>query len=845
MKSVVMAGGEGTRLRPLTVNRPKPMVPVVNRPVMEHIVALLKNHGIGEIIATLQYQPAVIQDYFGDGSDFGVSMRYSVEATPMGTAGSVKEISQDLDDTFLVISGDALTDMDLTDLIRFHKSKGSVATLALTRVENPLEFGVVITDGGGRIVRFLEKPSWSEVFSDTINTGIYVLEPEVFQLMEGRKAYDWSRDIFPKLLAMGKPMYGYISRDYWCDIGSLSQCLQANQDCLAGKVRISIPGEETRRGIWVGRGVEIDPSAEIEGPVVIGDGVIIRKDARVGEFTCVGPNTIIDSMAQLKRSVTMSQVYLGRNADVRAAWLSKGVSVGERASVGQGVVIGDESVVGESAVIKPGVKLWPNKVIEAGAHVVTSVVWGSRQSRAVFNSGAVSGLGNIEITPHLAVRLGEAFGSTLGRGDGVCVSRDTYPASVMLKRAMIAGLASTGVRVLNLGSAPLPLTRHAISNLGAKAGIFLQANPFNPGDVYIKFLDAHGADIDTKTERKIDTLMVREDTRKVPADEIGRVDYPVKVGEFYRTGFLQHLDTAVIRKRQFRVVLDYGHGAVGALMPTILGELGCQEMAVNMAPDFKRLSRTPEEVTGALSHVGDLVQSIKADLGVLFDASGERIHLIDNLGRIITGQQALALFALLSLDRRSGSAVAVPVTASSATERVAGERNRVVRVKTGPRALTQAAHEHKVIFAGDEQGAYVFPEFHVGLDGLFAMARLLEFLALGSVPLARLVDGLPTADVAHSMVYCPQEAKGKVMRHLIETTGDQDVQLVDGVKVKVGGKWIALIPDPVQPKFHLYAEPGNTADALVEEYTATIRSMVRAEDARLEVAAGQEEVIGS
>jgi mannose-1-phosphate guanylyltransferase / phosphomannomutase len=214
MKAVVMAGGEGTRLRPLTVNRPKPMVPVVNRPVMEHIVSLVKDHGMTDIIATLQYLPEVIQDYFRDGADFGVDMSYSVEQSPLGTAGSVRQIAKELDETFIVISGDALTDMDLTDLIRFHKKKGSVATLALTRVENPLEFGVVITDGAGRVVRFLEKPSWSEVFSDTINTGIYVLEPEVFDLMEYGQNYDWSKDIFPKLLAAGRPMYGYVSRDY-------------------------------------------------------------------------------------------------------------------------------------------------------------------------------------------------------------------------------------------------------------------------------------------------------------------------------------------------------------------------------------------------------------------------------------------------------------------------------------------------------------------------------------------------------------------------------------------------------------------------------------------------------
>jgi len=829
MKAVVMAGGEGTRLRPLTVNRPKPMVPVVNRPVMEHIVSLVKSHGITDIIATLQYMPDVIQDYFRDGSDFGVDMSYSVEQSPLGTAGSVRQIAKDLDETFVVISGDALTDMDLTDLIRFHKQKGSVATLALTRVENPLEFGVVITDGAGRVVRFLEKPSWSEVFSDTINTGIYVLEPEVFELMEYGQNYDWSKDIFPKLLAAGRPMYGYVSRDYWCDIGSLAQCLQANEDCLAGKVRVQMPGEEIRRGLWLGRNVEIDPTAEITPPVVLGDGAVIRRGARVGEFSVLGPNTTMDANAQLKRSVTMSQVYVGRGADVRASFIAKGVTIGERSSVGQGAVIGDDSQLGEGAMIKPGVKLWPNKIIEAGTQVNSSIVWGSRQAKAVFSSGNVSGLGNLEITAQLAVRLGEAFGSTFVRGDAVCVSRDTYPASVMLKRAMMAGLASTGLQVFNLESYPLPLTRHAINSLNAKGGVFLQANPNSPGGVTIKFLDAKGADIDTNAERKIDTLMVREDTRKVPADEVGRVSYPSKVMEFYRTGFLEHIDVNVIRQRQFRIVLDYGHGAAGQLLPSILGELGCQELAINSAPDFRRLSSTRDETDEALRHLGAVVSSIKADLGVRFDPSGERLQVIDNRGRVITGQQALALFTALTLDQKSDQTVAVSITATSAIDQIAGETNQVLRVKTGPRALMQAAVvNRRLSFAGDEYGAYVFPQFHYGPDGMFAMARLLELLALSGRALDKLVALLPPTDVSHGTVHCPIEAKGRVMRHLIESHHNETVQLVDGVKVHVGLHWVALIPDPVLPLFHLYAEPAVGSEAVVDRYRTAIQSIVSA-----------------
>jgi len=200
MKAVIMAGGEGTRLRPLTSNHPKPMIPIANRPMMEHIVQLLQRHGFDEIVVTVAFLANAIRNYFGDGSEFGVRMVYATEETPLGTAGSVRNAMDELDERFLVISGDVLTDIDLSQIVRFHEERGALATIGLTAVENPLEFGIVITNEDGTIERFLEKPTWGQVFSDTVNTGIYVLDPDVFRYVEKGKPTDWSKDVFPKML---------------------------------------------------------------------------------------------------------------------------------------------------------------------------------------------------------------------------------------------------------------------------------------------------------------------------------------------------------------------------------------------------------------------------------------------------------------------------------------------------------------------------------------------------------------------------------------------------------------------------------------------------------------------
>ena len=272
LKAVVMAGGEGTRLRPMTANQPKPMLPVVNRPIMEHVLRLLKRHGFDETIVTVQFLAALVRNYFGDGEEFGMSLQYATEEMPLGTAGSVRNAEDALhDEPFLVISGDALTDMDLTELVSYHKEKGALVTVGLARIPDPLEFGIVITQEDGRIQRFLEKPTWGQVFSDTVNTGVYVMEPEVLAEVPPGEMVDWSGDVFPKLLKRGAPLYGYISDGYWEDVGTHESYLKAQADVLDRRVRTDIAGFEVSPGVWVAEGAEVDADAVLTGPLCIGD----------------------------------------------------------------------------------------------------------------------------------------------------------------------------------------------------------------------------------------------------------------------------------------------------------------------------------------------------------------------------------------------------------------------------------------------------------------------------------------------------------------------------------------------------------------------------------------------
>src|SRR5687768_14247032 len=324
MKAVVMAGGEGTRLRPMTSSMPKPLLPVANRPIMEHVLRLLKRHGLNETVVTVQFLASLVKNYFGDGEELGMDLTYAHEEKPLGTAGSVKNAEEALrSDSFLVISGDALTDFDLTDLIRFHRERGALVTVCLTRVHNPLEFGIIIVDDDGRIQRFLEKPTWGQVFSDTVNTGIYVMEPEVLDRVAPGEVVDWSGDVFPQLLSEGAPLFGYVADGYWEDVGTHESYLRAQADVLSGKVQAKIDGFEVSPGVWQAEGAEVDPDAVLKGPLFIGDYAKVEAGAELREHTVVGSNVVVKSGAFLHRAVVHDNVFLGPQSNLRACVVGK------------------------------------------------------------------------------------------------------------------------------------------------------------------------------------------------------------------------------------------------------------------------------------------------------------------------------------------------------------------------------------------------------------------------------------------------------------------------------------------------------------------------------------------
>jgi mannose-1-phosphate guanylyltransferase / phosphomannomutase len=828
VKAVVMAGGEGTRLRPLTSNQPKPMVPIVGKPCIEHILELVRRHGIDEAVITLAFMPQAIRTYLGDGEGLGLTIDYSVEEQPLGTAGSVRLAHERLEEPFVVISGDALCDIDLGELVAAHREKGAAVTIGLKSVDNPLEFGIVVTDEDGRVERFLEKPSWGQVFSDTINTGIYVLEPEVLKHVPTDRPYDFSKELFPLLLEMGRPIYGHVLEGYWQDIGTIEQFRQANFDALDERVSLELTGIRLRGNVWVGEGVDMPGVEHVQGPAFIGNNCRIAHEATVGPYAVLSSGVTLREGAHVTRSVLDVATYVGHSAIVEGAIVGRSCDLRDHVRLHEGVAIGDEVTIGAQASVMPGVRIYPFKQVESGAQIHEHVVWESTASSRLFARDGVTGRVNVDLTAEAAVRVAAALGTALDRGARVVASRDSPDACRMVQRAMIAGLTSTGAPVADLRVSPSAVTRHVLKTQGLAAGVHVGQSQTDPEQVEIRVFEAPGIQLTVALQREIEKYFTRRELRRVAFTEVAETTYPARVRESYAQDILDGVDRAAVRERGFRLALDYGHSAGSFTLPLVLGPLAVEAVSVH------GFFATDASVTTSLDDAKRLVTAVAADFGAVLDRAAERLLLVDERGEEVSSESTLLLFVRLLADAGREGAIAVPVTATAQVDAlVEGSSLRVVRTRHSLSDLTRRAAEEGAVFAGASSGGYVFPDVVPGYDAVTALCKLLDLLARTEEPLSELVASLPQPMVRHVAVECPWARKGLVMRVLNERLAGRRVDLLDGIKVYEERGWVQAVPDPDDPHVHVFGEGGTVEEsgALVSELAAEIESIVQGDTA--------------
>lgn len=543
--------------------------------------------------------------------------------------------------------------------------------------------------------------------------------------------------------------------------------------------------------------------------------------------TIIGNNSSIDSFSNVSRSVLWDNVLVGARSKIAGDVIGSGTIIGEQVEIEENVFISDDCIIGKRANIKPNVKLWPKKVVDAGATLSRSLVWEDKWLSAIFTDARVTGTSNIEMNPEFAAKLGAAFGSLLGSGKYVVCSRDSDTVSRMINRALIVGFMSAGTNVYDLRSEPIPIVRHELRSGKAAGGVHVRKSPFDPDLTDIIFLDSDGRDLSTNKVRAVERLFFGEEFARAPQDQVGDIYFPERTNESYREDFIRSLEIDAVKLKKFNIVIDYSHGVASILFPTIVGSLSTRVIALNAYLDPKQLTKNQTQLENDLKQLGGIVRSLNYDFGFMFDAGAEKIFVINEQGKFIEEDRLLSLVTkLFALAEPKLKRIAVPFSASREIDLIAAEHGlEVTRTKATHQSLMNAAFEGKYDFVGGTKGGFIFPNFLFASDAMFSVAKILEMTAKTGIKLSELDLAVPRLHMVKKNLDCPWSEKGSIMRKLIDLTKNEKRETVDGIKVHFDdGTWIHLLPDKERALFHINAESGNqdTARSVADRFEAKI-----------------------
>ena len=688
MKAVIMAGGEGVRLRPLSLGLPKPMTPLLDKPVLAHLIALLRRCGITQIALTLQYMPQAITSCFGDGSEYGTALTYFTEPEPMGTAGSVRACMDWLgEEDFLVLSGDAVCALDLKAAMAFHAVHRSAATLVLCRHPAPLEYGLVLTDEEGRVERFIEKPAWSQVITNQINTGIYLLSRRAMELVPQGVPYDFAQDLFPALLAAGAPLYGYLAEGYWRDIGDCQAYLSCVSDVLAGRVNLELEAPKIAPGVWSAS--PLPASVQVIPPCYIGPNV------SVGEGALLGPNTVLETGSTVGRFALVQQSVLqgahaGDRTTLYGAILCRGAAAGRGAVLNEGTVLGENAVAGEDTVLMEGVKVWPNRWVAAGSRLTASLTSGNLRGPVRFGQGGViQGRAGEALTAELLL----ALGSALGEDGRLVLGWSGGDAAAMLARAAASGACAAGGQVLAC-DAPTPAAGAWLAACCGFPALFVQQERER---IFLHFFDSNGLPLPRARQRRLERALFRGEVVRMPAGRIGRLEPITGSLGAYAADAARRTRLDALPQRPLRLAVPRRDGA-DAPLALALEKMGCAVQS-------------------------EWEQGIPA-----FETAHGGFHLLahDESGALLEPEHLLAMAVFVEFEDGEGRAAVLP-GAPAALEALAGARGGVLlRLgRDGPDA--QALYE-------------ALPWLR---DGVFAACRLCQRLCRTGEPLSALAGRVP------------------------------------------------------------------------------------------------------
>jgi mannose-1-phosphate guanylyltransferase/phosphomannomutase len=809
MKAVVMAGGFGTRIQPLTHSRPKPMLPIMNRPMMEHTMMMLKDLGITEFIVLLYFKPEVIQDYFGDGSAFGIKITYVIPDDDYGTAGAVKFAQEHIgDENFIIISGDLVTDFDFKKLFKFHKRQDAKLSIGLTSVENPLQFGVVIANEDHVIEKFLEKPSWGEVFSDTINTGIYIIEPEILDFIPKGENFDFAKDLFPTLMEENIPLMAYNLKGYWRDVGNPQSYREVYEDILNKKVKFKLSGKKKKYPdgkLYMQGKSDIDKSVEIIGTVVLGDNVTIKKNVKLTN-TIIGDNVTIGASSKIKNSVFWNDIKVNKHLLLDNGVICNHNFIDRNVTAMSGLILAENCEVGELARFDKDVIIWPDKKIEPASIVTSNLILGSKYKNSIFEDGSVYGKSNIELSCEMATKLAEAFGAQLPVFSTVIVGRDHDKNSRMIKRAFLGGLLSSGINVLDLKEIPPSALRYTLANnTQLIAGVHFKRCLNDTASSEITFFNDEAMKIHSESAKAIEKAFFNEKFRRVDYAKIGHIRESMHHLECinYLHDVIDKIDHKIVKHENFKVVLDLMHGTTTDIFPKIMNEINVENILLNSYYNEQKLSNITLLEKKSFADVSNIVKSLSYDMGIIVYPNAQKIVLIDDEGKVLSKVQALyAVLELVNLDAMNEKRrVFLPTWAPD----IRHFKNLII--ERGVYANFKAKKLKKYDLVATVDGNFTFTDFTYTRDAIYAGLKIMELLSTYKVELSQLVSSLESFYYQHFLVECPQRLKGKMMRKFLQYAKEKHSCSQVGVKIwEDTNDWVLMIPDQYSEHLNLYIQ---------------------------------------
>jgi len=825
MKAIVLAGGFGTRIQPLTNSIPKPMLPILNRPMMEHIILKLKNElNITEIGVLLYFKPDIIREHFKDGSDLGVNITYFQPDDDYGTAGAVAFAREFLNETFIIVSGDLVTNFEFKKIKKFHEEKKSKLTITLTSVENPLQFGVVIANENNQIEKFLEKPSWGEVFSDTINTGIYIIEPEVLEYIPYKKNFDFAKDLFPQLMSDNVPLWGCSLKGYWRDVGNPESYRDVYKDIFNKEIELTIKGEALNVDngvIYSESKIKLPEKIRVSGTVILGDNVTISEGVTLKDCS-IGNNVKIKKHSEVLDSVLWDEISIGSKTKINNSIICNNNVIKDEVKASFGVIMAEHCEVNKKVSFEKDIIMWPDKIVEESSVVSTNIIWGNKYKSSIFEEGAVIGRTNIELSCQMSTKLAEAFGSILPVGSNIYISRDYQSTTFMLKRAFLSGILATGVNVIDPGNVPSNVMRHALSqNDDVAAGVHFRQSIFNPAQTEIIFYTSEGLVIDNKISQSIERVFFRENFRRVKYTEIGTLLEVSDMRERYTSKILNSFDKSLFNKTDLRVAIDIMNGSTSDIYPFITNELGIDNIILNA---HKSENIDAKDIEKTQQNMKNIVRCMNLSCGFLIYPNGHKLQVVDDTGELIYDYKLL-LVMLWLLDKTTEKPLKVLLPAW-APDFLKFTNIEVTKAKLDNFKAVQLK-DYDLI--ADSDGHFAFSEFGLNRDSIYTSFKFLKLLKKSEKKLSKIISKIPNFCYQGENIPCPSTLKGKMMRKFLEDGKNHETSSIDGVKINFNeDEWILMVPDQHAEFLNLYvqAEDEKSAGKIFYRYQDKIEKWI-------------------